>query len=297
MSFRYKGVLCTLNNYSELFGSLSEDFIDEIRLAILDDTQIGGYLDETIKSVDGANKLSQIRKALRDFVPVEFISLKVSAEITSLVRELYLKQGADGLAKAGKYFPKTTSLLVVPEEILKHILLLLIEDIDISRINFIHVNKANIDIIAAGLLKGYPMWLVAEGGYSKEYLSLLVSAMRLGLDIHPFCEEDWSSERINCLVQNADSVKRYNILAYVSPKFDEGRLREIIYAANNHIDFARLCQKDSEGNPLFNEYQMSVLSRAMLRGIPIDEICDWRMSDLEMEKYLESVIGEDTSSM
>lgn len=296
MSFKYKGVLCTLNNYSELFGSLSEDFIDEIRLAILDDTQIGGYLDETIKSVDGANKLSQIRKALRDFVPVEFISLKVSAEITSLVRALYLKQGADGLAKAEQYFPKTGGFLVVPEEILKHILLLLIENIDISRINFIHVNKANIDIIAAGLLKGYPMWLVAEGGYSRNYLSLLVSAMKVGLDIHPFCEDDWSYERMSYLVQSADSVKRYNILAYISPKFDEGRLREIIYAANNHIDFAKLCQKDSDGNPLFNEYQMAVLSRAMLRGIPIDEVYDWRMSDIEMEKRLGELARSDASS-
>lgn len=296
MSFKYKGVLCTLNNYSELFGSLSEDFIDEIRLAILDDTQIGGYLDETIKSVDGANKLSQIRKALRDFVPVEFISLKVSAEITSLVRALYLKQGADGLSKAEQYFPKTGGLLVVPEEILKHILLLLIEGIDISRINFIHVNKANIDIIAAGLLKGYPMWLVAEGGYSRNYLSLLVSAMKVGLDIHPFCEDDWSYERMSYLVQSADSVKRYNILAYISPKFDEGRLREIIYAANNHIDFAKLCQKDSDGNPLFNEYQMAVLSRAMLRGILIDEVYDWRMSDIEMEKRLGELARGDVSS-
>lgn len=285
MSFKYKGVLCTLNNYSEMFNKLSPDFIDEIRLAILDDTPIGAYLSDAIAMRDGANKLAQVRKALRDYVPARYISLRVSAEVTEAIRTLYNKRGESGLSQLEPYFP-LNGVIELPDATIKYIVMALISGADIHQVDFKKVATDNVDIIVSGLIKGYPMWLVADGCYNKDYLRVLMSAMRVGLDAHPFCEDNWDCDSIKYLVENANTVKKFNLLSFVNPKFDKGRLTEIVYACNNKLNFEKLCIKDREGNPLFNEYQMGALNNAMTKGIPLDTIYDWNMSDLEMETVI-----------
>ena len=108
MSFRYKDKEVTTKNYKDIFGSYPVDILDEIRLAIADNTEIARYID--ICGTD-SYKLNQLRLAIREGVEKEFLNPAMTGRTLYLIRQGlsmcmdvdkgYIAFNTDGYTNAG----------------------------------------------------------------------------------------------------------------------------------------------------------------------------------------------------
>lgn len=295
MSFNFKGCNCTLNNYATVFKGIPSDFIDEIRLAILDDTPIGDYLIRLLKDKDGANKLAQIRKALRDYVPVEFILTDVSAEVMEYIRRLYNTKGEEALMQLSPYI-NLGSKTNLSNDTLKQIIIAAYSDVDISKVDFNKVETQNVSLIILGLTKGYPMWLISEMSLPTEVIEVLMQGMSLGIDIHPFLIGNWNAECIRYLLANYKRINLAEVLENVNSHFTYGQLEEVVSAAMSKVDFGLLCLKEEGGQPVFNEYQMEVIRDCLVDDVLTEEIYDCTKSDMDMRDLYELELSKKTKN-
>lgn len=296
MSFQYHGVMVSLNNYVSVFDGLftsearsknsSMDFIDEIRLAILDDTPIGDFIDKCLKLPSGCAKLREIRKSLREFVPIRFINVNESSEVIEAIRSLYVRKGESALGVIESYVQDYINGVISSGVLLK-IITAVSEDADISMVDFKNVPANNVSAVVVGLIKGYPMWLVADVNMSHEKMQIFMQAMMLGVDVHPYLEGDWNNQCMQLVISLSSKDYYDELIQNINCNFEHGQLEEIVEAASDNTDFGLLCMKDEEGYPCFNQYQMFVLRKAIKQGVLTKEMYDFRKSDMEMQDLLD----------
>ncbi len=279
MSFKHNGVVITLANYLEVFGDLEPDILDEIRSAILDDTPISGFIKYC---EDDSYKLGQLRLAVREYLPKEFINPRLSGRCIYLLRQLY--RNGYNLSILEKYIPKRGAPTIENEN-LEVVLRAALHGADIKKVDFNIVPTENINIICEGLVKRYPMWLCVspDRTLSNSIIRQLMKGMQLQIDIHPFLNGDWSENQIVTILSNATKINVNELLENINSKFSMEQIMEVIYVARNKLDYALLCLKESDGTPAFNQYQMSVIGKCLEDDILTEEIYDPQLSDMEME--------------
>ena len=277
MSFIYKKTNITLNNYQDIFSACMPDILDEVRSAILDDTQIGMYID---KCVNDAYKLGQIRMAIREMVPVQYISVGMTGKTLYMVRQCISK--GYNLDPILKYINKDDITLnpATFEKLLEYVYL----GADITKIDFNNVSVKLVDIICKGLLNGFPMWLVVdqEASLSEEKVRTLMRGMQLGLDIHPFIYDDWTNNQLYLLFSYASIVDLNMFLSYVNNRFDTELLRNLLDLYAKKLPIQKLCVKDTDGYPVYNSYQVYELGSAIEDNTITEDMYNPYLSDAEI---------------
>lgn len=290
MSFKFKNYIVSLENYREIFKDCTPDILDEIRSAILDDTQIGGYIKDCGKD---SYKLGQIRMALREFVPPKFLNVKLTARTIYLIRQTVNRNlSADGLMK----YVNNKGLMLDADTIEKLAEVVYL-GIDISKVDFTTVPKNLVSAFCKGLCKGYPMWLCNNiKPVSEEYVILLQKGMSLGVDIHPFLNGDWGKEQLRMMFIYADTIDLNEMLKYVTPKFDEETIQVLIDLMQRQIPIIDLAKVDVEGYPIYNPYQIEVLGSALVNKVKNKAIFNPDLSDVEMKRILDDEISKKIST-
>ena len=286
MSFKYQMELVTMDNYRKIFSGSTVDILDEIRSAVLDDTPIANFI-----SCCGSDsyKLGQFRMALREFIPPKYLNKCLTGRHIQLIRQIYARRGESGLNFLEDYLKSFTHYSFT-EDAFCRILETVLHGGDISKINFGRVQTANMDIVCNGIERGYPMWLCAEEPLSREMMKLMKQGMLLGVDIHPFLEGDWKTEVVTVILTNANAVSVAELLSWVTCKFSLGEVEEVIKAMRFHLDWTLLCAKNTEGEPLFNEFQMAVISQCLIADVLTEDIYNPKLSDIEMQdRYMSAV--------
>lgn len=284
MSFRHKGVLISMNNYMEVFKDFEPDILDEIRSAVLDDTPISPFIKVCQSD---SYRLGQFRLALREYVPKEYLNPKLSGSCIYLIRQCY-KKNID-LKPITQYISGSLRLDVSSIE---HILKVMLLGVDIRKVDFTLVPNDNLKIICEGLAKGYPMWLcISDEGYlTPSFIRQLMKGMQLQVDIHPFLSGKWSEEQLVFILSNAKSININTLLEYVNYKFSIDHLVEIVDIARDGLDFTPMCIQEEDGSPLYNSYQLAIISSAIKEDLLTDEICNPMLSDMEMQDLLNDLI-------
>lgn len=286
MSFRFDNKTVTLENYKDIFTDCSSDILDEIRLAILDDTPIGEFLS---CCGDDAYKLGQFRKAIRELVPVEYLRSYISADVLKSIR-LGICRGYD-MSDLLRYindkglFIDLKSLSVIAD--------FASIGVDISSVDFTKVPRSQVETFCKGLYMHYPMWLlVSDSPVSDSRLSLLMRGMELGIDIHPFLNNSWKDDIIVLLFAKAKKCDINALLSKISPMFDKEKVNIILSLALKGLAYDSLCLKDTEGYPLFNSYQMEILSTAIEEGILTNAMLNPNISDTEIHHLVEAELDK-----
>ena len=282
MSFYHNGVLVTLNNYLDIFMDLSVDIKDEIRSAILDGTPISRYIKPC---ENDSYKLNQIRLALREYIPEKYINTRLSGECINLIRRC-INEKVD-ITQLDRYLLPSVYL---DSNYIKNILHLIILGCDISKLDFNKVPKSNLKTICKGLSMGYPMWLVSDLDCSTSYMNSLYRAMSLGIDIHPFLNNNWSVEQLRCLCSLSKHISISDLLENVNYKFSTKHLYVISMCIEKGYPYELLCAKDDDGSPLFSSSQMHSLIDAMSYDC-LDDVYDYNLSNLEMRNIIENKIN------
>lgn len=289
MSFKYQMSLVTMENYRQIFGNNTPDILDEIRSAVLDDTPIANFI---ACCGDDSYKLGQFRMALREYVPPKYLNKCLTGKHINLIRQIYSKRGESGLSMLSDYLKSFTHYSFT-EEAFCRILEVVLHGGDISKIDFGRVQTSNISVVCNGIEKGYPMWLCAEEPLSSDMMRLMIQGMLLGIDIHPFLVGEWSTEVVTAILTNANVISVAELLSWVTDKFSVGEVQEVMKAMRFHLDWTLLCAKNSDGEPLFNEYQMAIISQCLIADVLTEDIYNPRLSDIEMQdKYMNAVAAK-----
>lgn len=276
----YKNVVVTLANYLEVFKDFSPDVQDEVRSAILDNTEIARFID--ICADDGF-LLNQVRLAIREYVPNKYIKPNLGYRNLKVIRSLF-HEGFN-LSVLDKYIPKH-KITQAWEESLYKILCAYKLGADISKVDFSIVPDANVELICTGLIQKYPMWLCVTPNVtlSTEMIRVLMKGMLLELDIHPFIDGTWTPDKVGLILSNASKLEYSVLLKHINSKFSMEQLQEIISVAKSFLDFLPLCIKDEDGYPLFNEYQMAVLGDVIRNDLDVTEFKNLELSDRQMQE-------------
>ena len=287
MSFRYKSQTITLENYRTIFKVCSPDILDEIRSAVLDDTSISSFIKPC--GTD-SYKLGQLRMAVRELVPIEYLSTYVTGKTIYNIRQGFLK-GRDMSPILSYYTSKGVTIDADTLEKLSEFCFL---GIDISKMDFTTVPTNLVDVVCKGLYHGYPMWLIVEDGctLTEGDIQVLMRGLSLGIDVHPFLNGDWSKEAMLLMFSYAKSVDINEVLSLVNSKFDCECIKVLLDLAQKNVPINKLCVKDTSGTPVYNSFQMYELGKAIEEGVDTPKMFDATLSDFDINELREREIAK-----
>lgn len=282
-SMEYNGVTIREDNFRQIFQDVDEDVLDEIRLAVLDNVNIMEYIDAC---GDDSYKLGQIRLALRNGVPSKYIRHQMTAKTLKCVRIMYKSEVE--LRPLSKYIG--FNKLLIDSDLFEIITECYMHGGDIGKIDFSEVLEDNVQVLCQGLVRGYPMWLMTSKDLSAGYIRLLMRGIDLGIDVSIFIKDIMSESQLVTLLSNAGSVDINNLLQYINSKFSLTALKTIIQAYKESLDFELLTYQSADGYPIYNEYQMMSLLKALRlkkKGFYVDDVFNPLWSDFQMDRLLE----------
>lgn len=256
MSFRYKSQTITLENYRSVFKACTPDILDEIRSAILDDISISLFIKPC-----GADsyKLGQLRMAVRELVPTEYLSTYVTGKTIYNIRQGFIKNR--DMSDLLVYY--SGKGLKIEAETLEKLSEFCFLGTDISKMDFTIVPTNLVDITCKGLYKGYPMWLLIEDGctLTESEVQVLMRGLSLGVDIHPFLNGNWSKEAMLLMFSYAKSVDINDILSLVNSSFNNEQIRVLLDLAQRNVPIIKLCMKDTSGTPIYLTHSHLLISQ------------------------------------
>lgn len=285
---KYMGMPININNYSTVFKDCTPDVLDEIRLAVLDNTDIMIYINDC---GDDSYKLGQIRLSLREGVPYRFINTSITAKSIKCIRYCY--KHSISLDPLIKYY--LGSRILLRPEVFEIVVETLSLGGNISKVDFLTVPDSILEIICRGLVRGYPMWLFVNDKFTESYIRLLMRGLDLGIDISPFIKDVWGESQLVLLFANVEKIDINSFLSYVNNKFSYEALKILIKAVRDGISIDRITYRDRDGYPVYSHYQMEVLVKALKmikQGLNCDDVFNPKLSDKEMSDKLDFILEE-----
>lgn len=273
--FYYGDVEVTLENYKEVFEGYIPDVLDEIRLALLDDVAIGGY----VKYIgNDSYKLGQFRLAIREMVPAEYLDLDFTGKTMFYIRQCH-KLNID-ISPLLSYVGKLSYQAL---EVLSEFCYI---NVDITKLDFTKVSEKLIPLYAYGLANGVPMWLLVNCEVqTEEYLKLLMQGLRRGFDMHPFLSNSWDMNAIKYLFglgkEDYDSILRV-----INHTVSRGEVEALKKCKSVGVDLKKVAIKDDDGYLIYDEYQLDAIAEVVSKGCPLSKVLNPRYSAREILSIL-----------
>ena len=284
MSFQFKEITITLENYKQIFKNCTPDVLDEIRSAVLDDTPIASFIDEC--GTD-SYKLGQIRIGLREMMPLGFLNTNLTGRTIYLIRQC-LK---NNISVDDLFVYVDEDKLKLPSGTIEKLAEFVYLGADISMIDFTKVKESKIELVLQGLLYHYPMWLIIDEDYPISYMKSLMRGMLLEIDITPFLSGKWSEQQMFLLFSYSKRIDIMDFMSKINEQFDVESLKVLLKLYKENVPITTLCVQDQDGTPIYNSYQIEELGKAIKDKTITHEMYNPLLSDKSMsvlhEKELE----------
>ena len=284
MSFQFKEITVTLENYKQIFKNCTPDVLDEIRSAVLDDTPIASFIDEC--GTD-SYKLGQIRIGLREMMPLGFLNPNLTGRTIYLIRQC-LK---NNISVDDLFVYVDEDKLKLPSGTIEKLAEFVYLGADISMIDFTKVKESKIELVLQGLLYHYPMWLIIDEDYPISYMKSLMRGMQLEIDITPFLSGKWSEQQMFLLFSYSKRIDIMDFMSKINEQFDVESLKVLLKLYKENVPITTLCVQDQDGTPIYNSYQIEELGKAIKDKTITHEMYNPLLSDKSMsvlhEKELE----------
>lgn len=277
----YKAVKVTLENYKEVFSMFSVDIQDEVRSAILDDTDISRCIDYC---ADDSYKLGQFRMALREGIPYTYLKPSMTAKAVNNLRWCF-NHDVD-ISQIKRYVnPKRN----IDSELLESLCEGMRLGANINEVDFYKIPRNIVNIVVSGLVSKYPME-ICEGvdWLDDNYVRALMRGMAMDIDVSPFVQEKWDTMVMVLLFSYSRRVNLNDFIGYISSKFNVDLVESLLRIYEKSIPIDILASKDERGLAIYNTYQVEVLQEAVIRGYDIyHEVFNPTLSDMQMQRILD----------
>lgn len=275
--------MITLENYKDIFEVCTPDVLDEIRLAILDNTDIMRFINDC---GEDSYKLGQFRLAVREGLNCHVLNTQLTGKTVNNIRKCF----RDGMPiDSLKAYIKPRSL-TLDSDFIEKISSVVAEGKDVSKVDFTMVKENQFDIICKGLMLNYPMWLFVGKNLEPEYIRILMRGIDLGIDISQFIDEVWDKNKLILLYSYSGTIDINSVLQYVTSSFSVFQLSVLLKSLQKGIDISRIAYRDSKGVPIYNEFQMEVLAVAEENGIYSPDLFNPKVNDEKMQSMLDKIL-------
>ena len=283
---QYKDTELTINNYNELLSNKESDIKEVVKHAILDNTDIGKYID-TVDS--DSYKLLQIKISVQENIHERYIFINGDGESIKLMRKA-VQSGLD-LSPINAYISPIGGL-TVSSKVIKYILSAYLSNADIGSIDFTGIkNEDAVYEICRGLELGYPMSLFTD--LESKSIALVIRGMQLNYDMTIFASGFWSEEQI-LLILSAN-VDYAELIKYLTSDFTIAQIEYIIDAINSNLDIEDITTL-YKGKPPYSAYQMEEMILAKKQGVFSDDFLVKSMSPNSMAHLRMSLLYEKANS-
>lgn len=275
----YKGRNITISNYKEIFRECTPDVLDEIRLSVLDNTDIVPYINQC--GTD-SYRLGQIRLALRENVDRKYVLAQLTPRTMNILRECNRQRLS--LSPLNDYI--IGGKVIVSVEMLELMVYALCSGADITKVDFTHVREDLCEIVCQGLVRGYPMWLFLGDNMTVEYINVLLRGLDLGIDISPCIKQVFSPAQLLLIFSQK---KHSSLLRNITPNFPYESISVLLSAMDEGLDISQLLYRDKDGFPIYSFLQMQALVKALefeKTGVVVTDVFNPSLSDKEMYDML-----------
>lgn len=264
MMLNYKGKAVTLDNYRMVFKDWDDDYLDEMRSAILDGIPLYLYKDK----VQDAWHLHQVRLAIRDTIPTKFYVLP--GEALRRLRRIMAK--GINPEPIEPYLDKDLS-----PEVWDAALLALERGQDMSLYDFTLLPTSMAIKIKKGFSYGLDMSMFVNGrDYTHDYIQNIITLkVRFGADVEWLIDEGFSEEVIAVLARlhNLDTCTNILSVLKLTMKPDEVEVLAEMYDVG-FPDMPTVTQLDDQGYLKFMAFQLERILEAFTSRIDYRPMLD-----------------------
>lgn len=272
-----------LNTYLTATEGYSPDVQDEVRSAILDGVELGGWL----KGVgDDSYLLGQIRLALREEVPELYLNIR-SAKALKVIRG-HVRQSIN-LKQIERYIKRSTD-----EEVLLTVLELAERGIDLEGYDFNKVPSYLLPLFKDGILRGIPMEQFNNGRqYTLGYIRHCLTIRMNNQPIEAFLAGDWQEDSLEVVAGHSGSRYYGSCIRYIKPTFSEAFTDVIFQCASSGMEeevIAELSEvSEEDGRPLFMDFQVERVLQAYQERLEWRELIDPMLGLEDLNNLLEKL--------
>lgn len=234
---------------------VSSDVKDELTLAFLHGLDLTGFVGERQVTFE---VLRGIRLCLEHEVPSSYINSNLDADFLKSISLLYSTMRTLETSNLSKYFDARTSACLIEYETFSKLVTLTLKDLDFNTVDFMKIPIGQVDLFISGIYQKLPLDDLVDLAVYRErsYIELLMNLRFSGISIEPFLDGQWTEEQVETLIFTNSKYPTSELIAnYVNEKFTSGQIEQVLKAIEySCVD--TVAQLDSDGYPLFNEYQM-----------------------------------------
>lgn len=260
---------------------IKQDLKDELTLAFLHGLDLTEYLNKPNITFE---MIREIRLCLTHEVPVAVINANLDVMILRSLRRLYSTNRTLESAGLTQYFVNGLGALEIEADTFELVVDYILKDLDLDDLDFTIIPKRAVKLLLTAKNQGLEVDELMKIALKQDedYLEFMISLKLAGISITPFVDGDWSEEQVVVMLKARHIIAPVDLLRkYVNENFLEGQIEQVIraikYDCVNEITVV-----DSDGFPLYNEYQMYNLVEGARFGLDYNLYNDPAMSDYEM---------------
>lgn len=266
---QYKGTKLTLNNYREELSDCSIDVLDVVRSAILDDVQLGAFIQ---KYKNNPYMLWQVKLGMDEYMDTYWFTLAHSGEELAMLRK-YKSRGLN-INSLKKYF-----MLKLPSVYYTYILKWYEQGVQLDKYDFSILPESLLDVFDKGISRGYYMSVFNNGiSYEPEYIVLCLRIMSKKKSIVQFLNGDWDIENLRLLSEFSKSKFYDKLDEYVTKEITPSVLSEIIECTKCGMNLEELCIVDDEGIYVYSPYHIKMIREAYMENLDYSVLLDSSLS-------------------
>lgn len=260
---------------------IKQDLKDELTLAFLHGLDLTEYLN---KSGVTFEMIREIRLCLTHEVPVAVINANLDVGILRSLRRLYASNRTLESSGLNQYFVTGFGALEIEPDTFEVIVDYILKDLNLDDLDFSIIPKRAVKLLLTAKNQGLEVDELTKIAlkHDEDYLEFMVSLKLAGISITPFVDGNWSEEQVVVMLKSRHIIAPVDLLRkYVNENFLEGQIEQVIRAIKyNCVDEITII--DSDGYPLYNEYQMYNLVEGARFELDYSLYADPEMSDYEM---------------
>lgn len=217
-------------------------------------------------------------------VPVAVINANLDVGILRSLRRLYASNRTLESSGLNQYFVTGFGALEIEPDTFEIIVDYILKDLNLDDLDFSIIPKRAVKLLLTAKNQGLEVDELTKIAlkHDEDYLEFMVSLKLAGISITPFVDGNWSEEQVVVMLKSRHIIAPVDLLRkYVNENFLEGQIEQVIRAIKyNCVDEITII--DSDGYPLYNEYQMYNLVEGARFELDYSLYADPEMSDYEM---------------
>ena len=282
----WKGIKVNINNYQSVFRGYPKGTLEVIRGAILDDTNLGDFIDLYGKD---CHLLFEIKVSLDSGLDSDLIFsiLKGSSGSFDVLNKVVnIKSRGFNIKPLLRYFNIGLSVSHI-----NYILNWYERGFSLERYDFSILPSSLLEIFDYGLSLNYPMYIFNNGvQYEEGYIKACLKILSNKKSVDMFLDGSWYIDVLEMLSGYSKSKHYDKLLEYVTKNITTSMLEELYHCCRIGMKLDEVSKINDDGLYVYEPVKVRIIREAFLKGYDYKKLMNPELSVLDMSTMLNTMI-------